>query len=103
MRNYNGVHACQPLRSAIENSGYVQKYTTMYNDNCAPDVVRAAWDAGGWAVRRAIKAWAKSEGISDYVIFRATDYLRDLHGRSVYEVYIRTIREQHASIQEGDK
>ena len=89
MRNYDGVHACQDERRSIESSGYVQAFTTLYSDGCCPTEVRKASNGSGWDIRKSINAWAREKGIEDYVIFRATDYLSDLHGRRVYEVYTR--------------
>lgn len=89
MRNYDGVHACQGERRAIEARGYVQIFTTLYSDkSCPPEVMKAS-NGSGWDVRRAFKDWAKQNGIDDYVIFRATDYLRDLHGTCTYEFFTR--------------
>lgn len=88
MRNYNGEYACQSERRRIKAAGYICAFTTLYIDrSCPPEIMKASND-GGWATRRAIKDWARRERIEDYLIFRATDYLRDLHG-TTYEVYLR--------------
>lgn len=89
MRNFDGWHECQRERSAIEARGYVQAFTTLFTDKQCPPEVAKVYLGSGWEIRRAIKAWAAASGIGDFVIFRATDYLRDLHGRRTYEVYTR--------------
>lgn len=88
MRNYDGVHACQTTRREIERAGYVCAFTTLFSDSsCPTEVLKCKHD--GWAIRRAMKAWAKSQGVEDYRIFRATDYLRDLHGSATYEMFVK--------------
>jgi hypothetical protein len=77
------------VRSSIEAKGYVQIFTTLYSDEHCPADVKSVSTGSGWVIRRAIREWAATNGYADYVIFRATDYLRDLHGSKTYEFFAR--------------
>lgn len=89
MRNYDGKEKSQAARARIEAKGYTMLFTTLYTDKGCPAEVMKASNGTGWETRKAIKVWAEKTGVSDYLILRATDYLRDLHGTRTYEVFVR--------------
>lgn len=69
--------------------GYRLHFECTYGGGIPNDLhVGAA--IGGWELRRRLKAWCESHGITDYIIYRATDYVKDLHGKAVYELWVRS-------------
>lgn len=91
MRHYDGSNRGVEARSRMQLDGYVCAFEDTYGESYkyVPKIVKDAPDNDGWAKRRAIKAWAKEQGFTDVIAFRATDYLRDLHGNFVYEAWVK--------------
>lgn len=91
MRWYDGAYRPEQARQQMQRDGYVCAFVDTYGDGYehVPQVVKDAPDRDGWAKRRAIKAWAKARGLTDVIPFRATDYLPDLHGKFVYEAWVK--------------
>jgi hypothetical protein len=88
MRHYDGSFNGERARARMQRDGYICAFENSYHSDNVPPVVKAAPERDGWAIRRAIKKWAKAEGYTDVIPFRATDYLPDLHGSFVYEAWV---------------
>lgn len=75
-------------RNRMVQEGYHPLFECTYGGGIPSDLDLNA-KLPGWEMRRRLKAWCHAHGIADYIIFRATDYVKDLHGPSVYELWVK--------------
>lgn len=78
-------------RSRMVRDGYQPHFECTYGGGI-PDDLDIGAVLTGWEMRRRLKAWCERHAISDYIILRATDYVKDLHGPAVYELWVRKKR-----------
>lgn len=43
----------------------------------------------GWNIRRAMIKWCEKHEITDYIIYKNRSYVKDTHGKYVYELYVK--------------
>jgi hypothetical protein len=67
--------------------GYAFLFACTYGGGMPPEISIPRF-IDGWEIRARLKEWAKSKGIKEYKIHRATDYVKDLHGPAVYEFFV---------------
>lgn len=77
-------------RRRMAADGYQPQFECTYGGAIPSDLDLPA-GLTGWEIRRRLKAWCERHAIVDYIIFRATDYVKDLHGSAVYELWVNRI------------
>lgn len=88
MRHFDGSQRWDVIERQLQAAGYALNFACTYGVR-QPDDFDFDGKESGWEMRRKLKAWCKSHGISDFQIVRNTSYHADLHGRRVYELWTR--------------
>lgn len=86
MRHYDGSRKWDRIERSLRNQGYSYVFALTQGGNYPPDFLWTGKETG-WELRRLIKDYCEKNGITEYLIIRNESYLRDLHGRRVYELW----------------
>jgi hypothetical protein len=86
--SYDGSVKWQHVEAALARDGFALTFACTYGESLPADLEYTGRETG-WELRRKLKSYCASHGITNFQIIRNTSYHRDLHGNAVYELWTR--------------
>lgn len=81
-----GADKMHALERRLLRDGYIFELAMTYDMH--PEDLTWPKNADGWEKRRILKTWCAKHGITDYVIVRNDQYVKDLRG-VVYDLHVK--------------